>query len=156
MSETHLTSLQKLVQEHPVQDLLLRINQGGQTSHYSLLCQTEQNEQQTWHICSHDLILDCWLSFKPQLSYPIPPPLNPTTSLTSPHSTCPQHDQSGSPKLFSPIPTNSITKDKWPSPPPSLNDPYTLGEGIGYVNKWELRCAYSSVGAPSLDTSTAG
>ena len=45
-----------------------------------------------------------------------------------------QHDEASpeSPVLFSPTPTRSITKNKWPSPPPSLNDPH-VSEDIIYT-----------------------
>ena len=64
---------------------------------------------------------------------PPPPPLSPTNSLTSSHSTSPQHEESlsGSIELFSPTP--SIIQNKWPSPPPSLNDPHALGEDTIYT-----------------------
>ena len=60
-----------------------------------------------------------------------PSPTSSTNSLTSFHTcnTSSQHDKALSPELFSPTPTN---QNKWPSPPPSLNDPHEL-EGVNYT-----------------------
>ena len=56
----------------------------------------------------------------PQNQPPPPHPLSPTNSLTSFHSTDPQHEEPlpGSPELFSPTPASSTILNKWPSPPP--------------------------------------
>ena len=63
---------------------------------------------------------------------PPPSPTSSTTSLTSFHTcdTSSQHDKALSPELF--IQPHPTSQNKWPSPPPFLNNPHELEEGIIY------------------------
>ena len=89
---------------------------------------------------------------------PPPPPLSPTNSLTSSHSTSPQHEESlsGSIELFSPTP--SIIQNKWPSPPPLPQRPPRIRRRHNLHNYASLASTNgsydvrSSVGAPPPDT----
>ena len=81
---------------------------------------------------------------------PFPSPQNPTTSLTPSFS--------NSLELFSPTPTKSTSKDKWPSLPP-------LPQRSPHIRRWRNDTslvstnrnseACSSVGAPPPNTSTS-
>ena len=83
---------------------------------------------------------------------PSPSPQNPTTSLTPSFS--------NSVELFSPTPTNSTSKDKWPSPPPlpqrspRIRRRHNLRNYTSLVSTRRNSEASSSVGAPPTNTST--
>ena len=83
------------------------------------------------------------LTFAPTPDSPkdqLPPSPTSSTNILTSFNTCidtsSQHDKAQSPELFSPTPTN---QNKWPSPPPSLNDPHELEEGINYIIMLALR-----------------
>ena len=84
---------------------------------------------------------------------PSPSPQNPTTSLTPSFS--------NSLELFSPTPTNSTSKDKWPSPPPlpqrspRIRRRHNLRNYTSLVSTNRNSEASSSVGAPPPNTSTS-
>ena len=66
-----------------------------------------------------------------------------------------------SPELFSPTPTNNITKDNWLSPPLSPNNPHVLGKDnlhnyLNLASTNESCDEHSSVGTPPVITQTTG
>ena len=81
---------------------------------------------------------------------PFPSPQNPTTSLTPSFS--------NSLELFSPTPTNSTLKDKWPSPPPlpqrspRIRRRHNLRNYASLASKNRSQEKRNSVGAPPLDS----
>ena len=92
------------------------------------------------------------LTAAPHLPQAQPMPLPVTYSSTQSYSLT--SSCSNSLKLFSPIPTNSLTKNKWPSPPSTI---HTSGDDTIYVIMQVTNESYevhSSVCIPPPNTST--